>query len=61
MIKEESDKIDAYLSLYVPKSLKDFFKEIAISEKRDLAFIIRRVLIKEKAEIEQRTKQDADI
>lgn len=54
----EKEDNTAYLSLYVPMSLKDFFREIAISEQRDLAFIIRRALVRVKSEIETKRKNE---
>jgi hypothetical protein len=56
MIKE-TDKIVSY-NIKLPKSLRLFFEEIAVKEQRNLSFIIRRILIKEQAEIlEQRNKE----
>jgi hypothetical protein len=53
-MEHEENEIVSY-SIKMPKSLRSFFEEIAKKEQRDLSFIIRRILIREKAEIlEQR-------
>jgi hypothetical protein len=54
IMEHEENEIVSY-SIKMPKSLRNFFEEIAKKEQRDLSFIIRRILIREKAEIlEQR-------
>jgi hypothetical protein len=40
----------------LPAYLKEYFQKIANNEQRDLSFIIRRILIKEKYQLEQETE-----
>lgn len=58
-MREETSKIVSY-SIKMPESLRSFFEEIAKNEQRDLSFIIRRILIKEKHEIEQQKQKDIE-
>lgn len=51
-MEDETKTIVAY-SIRIPKPLKDYFQSIADKEERDLSFVIRKILIKEKQRIEQ--------
>lgn len=47
-------------SITMPLSLRQFFQEIADNEQRELSFVIRRVLIKEKHLIEMERQKDKE-